>query len=534
MQSHTQDRESYDRVLARLQMIDEVTRTLTQSFDLEYTLDDILDRVLEVLGMGVGAVYVLDEQEQGLTLLAHRNLPPDVLACEDGRKSARMLARHQDLQCKLAGPLQCKGETNGLLFVGDTVSCPLLRQEAELLATICNLMGMFVGNVRLYQERIRQLQVERSILQVTEEVTSELELDKVLPKVMQIAVDLAEADGGVIALLDEERRAITYPYLHHLPRDLANVTSSEGDGLSGEVMTAGRSIVIDDYQAYDRGIPAFVEAGLTSVAGVPIVSGDRIFGALNVLSINSTKDFSGRDVAILTAIGRQAGIAIENAYLYENMRFYARKITQAQEDERRRIARELHDDTIQSLIALTRRLEALMASDDALPSSATERIQELRESTGQVIRRVRRFSQDLRPSILDDLGLLPTLEALTAELNSQDGLQAEFQVHGEERRLSSEAELTLFRIAQEALNNVRKHAEANRVVTVARLGDSAVKLTIQDDGKGFKPPTLTDHPTGESKLGLVGMHERVRLLRGSLVIDSSPGHGTKITVDVPV
>jgi signal transduction histidine kinase len=368
---------------------------------------------------------------------------------------------------------------------------------------------------------------------VTEEVTSELELDKVLPKVMQIAVDVAEADGGVIALLDEERKAISYPYLHHLPRDLATVTVSEGEGLSGEVMTSGHSIVIDDYQTYERAIPAFVEAGLTSVAGVPIVSGDRTFGALNVLSINSTKDFSGRDIAILTAIGRQAGIAIENAYLYENMRFYARKITQAQEDERRRIARELHDDTIQSLIALTRRLEALMVSE-ALPESSTERIQEIRESTGQVIRRVRRFSQDLRPSLLDDLGLLPTLEALTSELNSQDGLQAEFLVHGDERRLSTEAELTLFRIAQEALNNVRRHAEAHRVVTMVRLGDSAVKMTIQDDGKGFKPPTLTDHRAGESKLGLVGMHERARLLGGSLVVDSTPGHGTKIIVDVPV
>jgi signal transduction histidine kinase len=135
---------------------------------------------------------------------------------------------------------------------------------------------------------------------------------------------------------------------------------------------------------------------------------------------------------------------------------------------------------------------------------------------------------------LDDLGLLPTLEALTSELNSQDGLRAEFWVHGGERRLSSEAELTLFRIAQEALNNVRRHARATQVVTVVRLGASTVKMTIQDDGIGFKPPALTDHPTRESKLGLVGMHERARLLGGTLVVDSAPGQGTKIIVDVPV
>jgi signal transduction histidine kinase len=535
MQSSTiQDRESYERVIARLRMINDVTTTLTQSFDPEQTLDDILDKVLEVLGMNVGAVYLLDEEEQGLTLVAHRDLPPEIVECQDGRKSARMLARHEELHCKLAGPLHSKGEINGLLFVGDRASCPILRQEVELLTTVCNTIGMFVENVRLYEERIRQLQAERSILQVAEEVTSELELDRVLPKVMQIAVGLAGADGGVIALLDAERNVITYPYLHDLPPDLADVTVSKGEGLSGEVMTTGRPTVIDDYQTYPRRVPAFAKAGLNSVAIVPIVSGERTFGALSVLSKNHAKGFSERDLAILTAIGRQAGIAIENAYLYENMRFYARKITQAQENERKRIARELHDDTIQSLIALSRRIEALSTSGEALPEGSVWRVRELQETTGDMIKRVRRFSQDLRPSILDDLGLLPTLEELTAELNRHDGLRAEFWFHGEERRFSSEVELALFRIAQEALNNVRKHAEATRVVTVVELSDSAVELTVKDNGRGFNPPTLADHPAHASRLGLIGMHERTRLLGGTLIIDSAPSQGTQVIVNVPV
>ncbi len=533
VQSTSQGRQSYERVLSRLNMINNVTSALTQNFDVQQTLDEILDMVIEVLGMELGAVFLLDSEEQGLSLVAHRNLPPEIPECVDGLRSSRMLVRHQDLHCKLAGQLRAKGEVNGLLFVGAHASCPLLRQEVELLSTICNIIGMFVENVRLYQERVRDLQIERSMAEVAEEVTSELELDRIIPKVMDIAVGVARADGGVVALLDEERGSISYPYLHSLPPDLVDVTVSRGEGLSGEVMTTGHPIVIDNYQAYPRAIPAFVSAGLASVATVPIVSGERTFGAMNILTINRVRSFSERDVAILTAIGRQAGIAIENAYLYENMRFYARKITQAQESERKRIARELHDDTIQSLIGLTRHMEALTTSEVPLPESASRRIGDLQQATGDVIKRVRRFSQDLRPSILDDLGLLPTLEEITTNLN-QDGLQSEFRIVGEERRLSSEAELTLFRIAQEALNNVRKHAQATRVVTTVELSDSAVRMTVEDNGTGFRPPTLADHPAPASKLGLIGMQERARLLSGTLVIESTPGQGTKVIANVPV
>jgi signal transduction histidine kinase len=445
-----------------------------------------------------------------------------------------MLARHEEIHCKLAGPLRAKGEVNGLLFVGARTACPLLRQEVELLNTICNIIGTFVENVRLYQERLRDLQIERSLGQVAKEVTSELELDRVLPKIMEIAVEIVGTDGGIVALFDEARNMVTFPYLHHLPAELARISVTMSEGVSAQVMSTGEPSIIDDYKTYPRALDAFVQAGLKSIATVPIVSSDRAFGALSVLTIDKPKGFSDRDIAILTAIGRQAGIAIENAYLYENMRFYARRITQAQENERKRIARELHDDTIQSLIALTRHMEALTTSDQDLPASAAARIRLLQMETGDMIRRVRRFSQDLRPSILDDLGLLPTLEELTSDLNRENGLKAEFRLKGDSRRLSSEVELTLFRIAQEALNNVRRHSQASQVITTVELSDSAVKLTIEDDGRGFKPPTLIDHPSGSSGLGLMGMHERARLLSGTLVVDSRPGEGTRIVVNVPV
>jgi len=524
---------SKQRAVSRLKTINAITTVLTQSLELEQILNDVLDRILNVMNVETGAVYLLDKEEQGLTLVAHRNLPAEVIETASGLKSARMLTRCEGFKYQLAMPLRSKGKVNGLLVVGNPKPCPALRREVKLVTTICNAIGVVVENARLCQDIARQLQIERCVCEVVEEITSELELDRVIPKVMQIAERLVGADGGVVALWDEERNVITYPYLHNLPQALAEVTVSEGEGLSGEVMNTGRPIVVDNYQTYAKAVPAFVQAGLTSVVAVPIVSGVRTFGALSLFSINETKKFSDRDVTILTAIGRQAGIAIENAYLYENMRFYARRITHAQENERQRIARELHDDTIQSLIVLSRRLETLAAPDERLPEAITQGIKELRELTGGVIQRVRRFSQDLRPSILDDLGLLPALEELTTDLNRQAGLQAEFQVLGTKRRLSSEVELTLFRIAQEALNNVRKHAQATRVVLTVEFINGAVQMTVQDDGKGFIPPKLTEHLVAVGKLGLLGMYERARLIGGMLTVESAPGQGTRVIVKVP-
>ncbi len=521
------------RAVSRLKTIRAINTALTQSLELEQILNDVLDRILEAMNVEAGAVYLLDEEEQGLTLVAHRHLPTEITASASGLKSARMLAHCEGLEHQLAMPLRSEGKVNGLLVIGSPEPCPSFHRELKLMTTICNEIGMVIKNARLLQDVDRQLQIERCMYEVVEEITTELELDKVLPKVMRIAEELVGADGGVVALWDEKRDVIIYPYLHNLPRELAEVTVSEGEGLSGEVMATGRLIVVDDYQTYAKAIPEFVQAGLASVVAVPIVSGVRTFGALSLFTFDEAGHPFARDLAILAGIGRQAGIAIENAYLYDNMRFYARRITRAQENERRRIARELHDDTIQSLVGLSRRLEALAASYGQLPETTPQHIREIHELVDDMIQRVRRFSQDLRPSTLDDLGLLPTLEELTADLN-RAGLRAELQVMGGKRRLASEVELTFFRIAQEASNNIMKHAQATQVVTTVELADSAIRMTVQDDGKGFKPPTPVNHLAAMGKLGVIGMYERARLLGGTLVVQSEPGQGTKVIVNAPI
>jgi signal transduction histidine kinase len=413
--------------------------------------------------------------------------------------------------------------------------------DALVEAAAAAVVGYFVVRIIDAQAReralrqevaARQLQVQQKMNEVAERITAELELDRILTKVIQIAEELTGADGGGIALLDRGGETIRYPYLHNLPQELANVSIAKGEGLAGKVINTGQPAIVDDYQAYPNAIPVFAEASLASAVAVPIVSGDRAVGALSLVTTNKEKHFSDSDLAILTNIGRQAGIAIQNAQLYERMRFYARQITRAQEDERKRVARELHDETVQMLIALSRRLESLATLPEPLPETAMERLTALQELIGTTLQGVRRYIQDLRPPTLDHLGLVATIEGLTDDL-TEDGIEADLGVSGDTRRLTPETELVLFRIVQEALSNIRRHSGASHALVQVRFSPDSIRVKIEDDGHGFSAPARIDDMLTTGKLGLIGMHERAHTLGGSLSVQSEPGEGTVVIVDVP-
>ncbi|MFC1763578.1 sensor histidine kinase [Planctomycetota bacterium] len=235
-------------------------------------------------------------------------------------------------------------------------------------------------------------------------------------------------------------------------------------------------------------------------------------------------------IHIITSL---AGIAIENARLYERMRFCARQITQAQEDERKRVARELHDDTVQLLIVLSRRIERLAAASETLPETRLERLTSLQEMVGITLQGVRRFIQDLRPPTLDHLGLVAALEGLTDNLGSEN-IKTAFRVTGDVQRLTPEEELILFRIVQEALSNVRRHSSASQALVQLRFLPHNLRVTIEDNGHGFKVPAQIDHLVSAGKLGLIGMYERARMLSGTLIVQSNPNEGTTITVHMEI
>jgi len=233
-----------------------------------------------------------------------------------------------------------------------------------------------------------------------------------------------------------------------------------------------------------------------------------------------------------------AYLRLENAQrelqrMQQNLRFYLKQITIAQEEERRRIAQELHDDTAQDLIAISRKVDGYMSLHPALSSADEAYFEDMHQQINRTLSGVRRFSQDLRPSVLDDLGLIPAIDWLVPELARHYKIKIELEIKGEPRRFPAETELVLFRIIQESLRNIGKHAMASRAWVTADFSAENTVFTIKDSGRGFHPPDRIGDLAVSGKLGLTGMQERAQLIGARLSIKSTPGEGTTVTVEIP-
>ena len=223
----------------------------------------------------------------------------------------------------------------------------------------------------------------------------------------------------------------------------------------------------------------------------------------------------------------------EERKLRDNLRIQIHRTLMAQEEERKRIARELHDDVAQSILLLSRRLDILISGGAHKPPKASvSELENIQAIANEAYKSLQRYARDLRPSILDQMGLVAALNWLAEELGKEMGTKTTVKAD-KLPPLPSETELAMFRIAQEALNNVRKHAQASRINITVKSDSNNVKMTITDNGKGFSAPRLTGDLAREGKLGILGMEERARLIGGNLQIKSEPGKGTTVLAKAP-
>jgi signal transduction histidine kinase len=296
---------------------------------------------------------------------------------------------------------------------------------------------------------------------------------------------------------------------------------------SGRVLERGRSERVDsvlDDPEVDRGVTR--RLGARTGLWVPLVVRSEAIGVLAVHDkLGRDARFSDDDLRLAEAFASRAAVGVE---LSERVaRDALRRVMEAQELERRRLARELHDETGQALTSILlnlRTLEEAAGGDDARAAART-----VRELVTGTLHDVRRLAVELRPKALDDFGLVPALERLTETFAEQTSMTIDFEPALPDERLPAEVETTLYRIVQESLTNVVKHAQARRVSVLLTRKPGAVVVVVEDDGRGFDPEQAR-----EDGFGLVGMRERIALLDGRLQIESSQEGGTTLVVEVPV
>jgi len=509
----------------RLSALNAISALINQSMEFRDVLHITADKILEVMEADAIMVFLLDEETDELVLELYQGLSSNFvtevrrikvgegfngtvaangepLVIEDITTHpllSRQAVINEGLRSQLIVPLKSKGKVIGTLCAAKRRPANFDRDDMELLSSIGNHIGANLENVRLYQDMKRAL----SQLQQSEERFRDLFENA------SDAIWVHDFDNKTLAANKACEKVTGYNAEELMSMSVCQLMSS-----------SGKSHVFE------------IEGGLLRDESVdPRCEVELIRKGETTSTIEVTTSLVAREGQ---PIGFQhaARDVTEERAMQENLRYYLQQVTRAQEEERKRIARELHDETLQNLIVISRQLEKITSSD-ALWEESHEVVRGLKKQIETAVQEMRRFSHDLRPSVLDDLGLLPALELLADDLET-NGINTAFEVVGVARRLQPEVEVMLFRIAQEAVRNIWRHSEASAAELSIEFTDGLLRMSIKDNGKGFKSPHRTGDLASLGKLGLVGMQERANFLGGALLLKSEPGNGTQIVVEVRV
>ena len=395
--------------------------------------------------------------------------------------------------------------------------------------------GNVVNVLELARDVTESKRLEDQVIRTSEELSTLVSLSSAIACSMDLRAMLGLALDHVLALMDAAAGGIL-------------VEPVEGEAEPTVVargLDAGeaRMLVTEGHRPKDRMEVRKAQFNGSDLLCVPIATSETVLGEM-FISCPSEHCFGGTGLQLLVSVGSQLAVAIENARLYEAVRrkeedisAFLRKYIAAQEDERKRIARELHDETAQSLTALAIAIETALQKPTNSPAEVKRLLVPARSLTERVSRELDRIIRDLRPSLLDDLGLMEALGWYADNRLKPLGIQVTFETVGTERRLPTALETALFRVTQEGISNIARHSKAENVSLTVEFGDNYVAIDLEDDGCGFDvDSTLAKGKDGsdDSPFGLLGMRERTELMGGSLAVESRPGQGTSIRVRVPL
>ena len=444
-------------------------------------------------------------------------------------RSAGFPPHHPLMRTFLGVPILLRGIAYGNLYLTEKEDGEFTAEDEELVTLLAAQAAVAIENARLYESATAWSQQLESLHEVVRSLVEETDLDDLLELVCRKLRELIGARLALIALptAEGDLRVAAADVEDEAASSLLGHRLSRAGSKSGRVLERRRSArvdsVLDDPEVdQDEARRLGVRTGLY----VPLVARGRAIGIVAVHDkLGAEARFTDGDLRLAEIFAARAAVAVD---LSERVaRDTVRRVVEAQELERRRLARELHDETGQALTSILLGLKAIgAASSDAEAEQAEA---DVRNLVVQALQDVRALAVELRPSALDDFGLVPALERLAATFEERSGIRTVFESRLRDERLPAETETVLYRLVQEALTNVAKHAGAGRVDIVLTRRRGGVSAVVEDDGRGFEAGE-----TREDALGLVGMRERLALLGGTLAIESARDEGTALVAYVPV
>ena len=501
----------------RLSVLHSITTAINQFSSLGDILNTAADKILEAVAADGVLMYLIDRSKGELELRQYRGVSADFAGgvdrlrvgegfngwvaqtgepayIEDSSADARLsreVVKREGIGSQYIVPLRARDEVVGTLCILARARKKFSREEEQLLALIGSELGVALERASLTEEKERVGRLYHDLFIKAHD-----------------AIWMQDLDGKILAA---NRAAAEYTgYL-------------QGEGIGMNVTEFLTPEALELAREVRRKLLSGQEVEQPYEQKVIRKDGSE---AIIMLTTSLVTDQTGKPVFqhISRDVTRERRLA-------ENLRLYARQITRAHEDERKRIARELHDDSLQALSILSRHVDELIAAQPKR-SRLRKPLEETRSDIDGVTARIRLFIQDLRPPTLEYLGLVPAVRELVSQVGQQAGIHTELQIEGEEQHFTPEDDLLIYRVVQEALNNVWRHAAAKSARVQIHFNSRHTTVEIRDDGKGF----VVAEDMGflqAGKIGLAGMQERADLLGSSLTIQSKAGQGTVVTLVVP-
>jgi PAS domain S-box-containing protein len=549
----------------------EISHNVASTLELEPLLGLILDQLGAVLAYDAASMMILDQDR--LDVLAYRGPIPQAEALQlsfpvgqaganrtviqrqepviiDDVRGEEPLARalqetageelyttYGYLRCWMGVPLIVKDQVVGMLTLDHCDPGYYSSQHADLAMTFANQVAVAIENARLYQaeqERLEESERRRKVAEGLRDIVSILNsncsLEEVLDAIVVQALQLLHADGGAIYQLDAEQEMIDIVTTHSMPSGFAQIRSFPiAPTAVNRSIFQRRPFAVPDFSAMEPStdpaqLPSSLQDLTTMVSQhfrasltVPVVVEEQLYGAIS-LYYNQPRQFSGEEVELSETFAHQAALAIANARLRDQVEEVAVAA------ERSRLARDLHDAVTQTLFSASLIADVLPKIWEVNPEEGWQRLEELRELTRGALAEMRTLLLELRPAALADAELKELLQQLAESVTGRARVPVSLEVTGD-CHPDEEVKVALYRIAQEALNNVAKHAGASQAQVCLHCGPDWIDLCITDDGRGFDVSTIPpDH------LGVGIMRERAEAIGAELTIESEPGRGTEVMV----